>query len=161
VGLGNCSLLRTKDKIPDTIERHGADLITRVGGPNIMSPGFSYVDYQTAVVSGNGRFNQDVIFAFLFDGYMYLMQRSATISFTGIEKINIMGVFADPTIVSQFKNCDGTSCFDDDDSAFPIAEWMITYLQTALISQYLGADTIVRTDESLNAKSDVTNGGGQ
>lgn len=156
-GVGDCTILRSVDKIPSTIERHGNDTITRVGGTNIMSPGFSYVDYETAKVSGNGRFNRDVIFAFLLNDYMYLIQRSATISFVGISKINVMGVFNDPEEISKFTDCNGDSCFTEDSTEYPLSEWMITYITKELFALYTGGDAVAPTDESINNKESVIN----
>lgn len=154
-GLGNCSILRTTIKIPPTVEQHGRDTITRVGGVNIMNSGFQYVDYEAAKVSGNGRFNSMVVYAFLLDGYIYLIQKAGTVSFKAIDKVNVMGVFEDPDKVREFTNCDGTDCFSDDDE-YPLASWMITSLQDMLLEKYVKVEAMAPSDESLNNKSNLS-----
>jgi hypothetical protein len=156
-GLGECSILRTTIKIPGTVEQHGKDTITRIGGANIMSSSFQYVSYEAAKVSGNGRFNSQVIYAFILEGYVYLVQKAGTAKFKGISKINVMGVFEDPEVASKFSNCDGTSCYSDDDE-YPIASWMITYLQDMLIQKYIKSDAVAPSDESLNDKHELKAG---
>lgn len=151
--MGECSIIRTSVKIPPTIEQHGKDTITRVGGPNFMDSGFQYVSYDRALVSGNGRFNSKIIYAFPFDGYIYLKQSAGTIAFKSISVINVMGVFEDPNEAKEFAKCDGDPCFTDDDP-YPIADWMISYLHKILIAEYLGTEAVNQSDESLNNRSD-------
>jgi hypothetical protein len=90
-----------------------------------------------------------MIFAFILDGYVYLMQRGGTPSYTGLETINVMGVFDDPSVAEEFINCDGTSCYNKD-SDFPIERWMLVDIEKYIIDSYIGSEANTSEDDSLD-----------
>ena len=72
----DCPILRTKQVIPNTIEFYNSTGITRVGPPDKLQIPISFVDYNQAVYSGNGKYNRNMLFAFLLNNRMYLITNS-------------------------------------------------------------------------------------
>ena len=66
-----CSVLRTKCDLPKTIELHNRTAITKVGPIDKLDYFFSFVPYQQAAFSGNGKYNKDSIYAFIYNRKMY------------------------------------------------------------------------------------------
>jgi len=121
-----------------------------------MRSDFQFVDYEEAKVAGNGRFNGDVVFAFLLDGYMYITSKNASLFFKAISRINIMGVFENPVEASVFKNCDGSVCYDEN-TDYPLAKWMTNSIETIIFEKYVKLDAVAPTDNNLNNKQELTN----
>jgi len=128
-----CSLLRTTCEIPKTVEFHNRTGITKVGAIDKLDYFFSFVSYQQAIFAGNGKFNGKSIFAFINNNRMYF--KFNNIEARLLRKVNIMGVFEDPTAVAEFCNEDGTSCFSMDDE-YPLSTWMVPYIHEEVLRQF-------------------------
>ena len=63
---------------------------------------FNLVSYDRALVSGNGKFNSDDVYAFTNDGYMYLISKSNLHKY--ITSCNIQGVFVNPEDAHNFNS---------------------------------------------------------
>jgi len=153
----DCNILRTKQKIPKTIELHSKEGITRVGPVNKKRRGFAYISYSRVPWIGNGRFNSKSIFAFLHDEYMYIYPLDP--KYQKMEKTIIRGIFEDPTSISSFNNCDtNTPCYTDDDD-YPIKTWMIPPMKESIMKSNLiiAVQAEAQQDDSNNAKSDLSN----
>jgi hypothetical protein len=150
-----CKILRTKLTIPNTIELHNKTGLTRVAPIDKLSVPFSFVDYERAIWSGNGRYNSSQIFAFLLNDRIYLSSKSST-SLKYITHINVRGVFEDPTEAAAFSHCDNTPCYTDD-SAYPVNSWMIDYMKEAILKLNVGMALQAVNDTTNNAKPDNTN----
>lgn len=131
-----CSILRTKCEIPKTVELHQRNAITKVGPVDKMDYFFSFVPYHQTIFSGNGKYNQNSVFAFLHNNRMYFKVNKAQQKL--IRRVNIMGIFEDPTKVSEFCNTSGAPCFSADDQ-YPISSWMLPYIKQDLINQVVGS----------------------
>lgn len=129
-----CSILRTKCTIPTTIELHDKPAITRVGPVDRLGENYSFVPYHQAVYSGNGKFNQRAIFAFLHNNRIYI--KASGLAGQALEKINIRGVFEDPTNVDCFCNCDGSVCYSNDEK-YPLNRWMVPFIKDPIIKQFM------------------------
>jgi hypothetical protein len=152
----DCPILRTKNKIPKTIELHHKEAILRVGPVNKKKKSFSYIDYSQVPWTASGRFNKNVIYAFLHDQYLYIYTKNN--AYQSMEAISFRGVFEDPEDVRNFKDCDnGEPCYTDD-SEFPIKAWMIPAMKEAILKSNLmiaSEAEIKQADGSNNAKSDA------
>jgi len=160
-GVDLCSdILRTKKKIPKSIELHAKEAITRVGPVNKTKRPFSYINYSQVPWIGNGKFNTKMIYAFLHDEYMFILPKNP--KYNKMDKTIIRGVFEDPTLIAAFNDCDSnTPCYTDDDD-YPIKNWMIPALKEAILKSNLMIASQAEQalgDDSNNAKSDVTNAG--
>ena len=134
-----CTILRTSTTVPNTIEHKGAPTLTRVG-PAVTTEGtFTIIPYERVPYVGNGRFNSNAIYAFWKDGYVYLVTNSPSLNYTGMKKINIRGVFADPEAVPGY----------DSTKDYPITEALWVYLK----------DIVMKSDVTmfLSTIGDVVN----
>lgn len=144
-----CSILKTKCEIPKTIELHNRSAITKVGPIDKLDYFFSFVPYQQAIFSGNGKFNGNSIFAFIHNKRMYFKVNSAQQKL--LRRVNIMGIFEDPTKISEFCNTNGTPCFSMDDE-YPISNWMIPFVKEQIIKELIMSMQIPE-DNSNDANS--------
>jgi hypothetical protein len=145
----DCLIIRTKLEIPAAIELHNDTAITRVGPVDKMDLDFSFITYNRAKFAGNGKYNKNIIYAFLRNNRIYLVSKNDKVKF--INYINVAGVFENPTDVTPFTNCGGDSCFSSD-SEYPLNTWMVSYIQEAVINKFLG---------SLRMPTDTTNDGAE
>ena len=150
----NCSILRSKKKIPKTIELHNKNAIVRVGPVNKKGKPFSYIGYERVPWVGNGRFNQHLLYAFLYNEYIHVLTNNS--AYQDLKTIVIRGVFEDPIEVSAFTDCDDQPCYTDDD-AYPLKSWMIPALKEAILKSNLMIEAQAESqgDDSNNAASDV------
>ena len=150
----NCVVLRTKLPIPNSIELHNRNLITRVSPVVKTKNRFNFVAFERFVNSGNGQFNKNDIFATLHnDGKIYL--KSNDINLNLITHITVEGVFEDPREVAKFTHCSGEPCFTGD-SKYPLNMWMEEYIKNALVEEYLKY-TLKSTKDNVNdGKSEST-----
>lgn len=123
-----CSILRTDVKIPNVIETARKSLLTKVSGADITSPGFTIIPYARAAYVGNGQFTKLGHYAFMHDNYVYVMGSKSGL----FKRINIQGVFEDPTEIAGFNNCAGEPCYSDDD-AYPISGKHVEILKQMIL----------------------------
>jgi len=120
---------RTKIEIPHTIERKGGvGTFTRIGPADKTKTKFNVVSYDRALVSGNGYFNRNFIYAYVVGDYIYLTSRSG-IHFT-IKHIDVYGVFQDP--IAAAVGHDSTWTHDDD---YPVNQSMIDQMHNLIIQE--------------------------
>lgn len=134
-----CNIVRTTTTIPSTIEHKGIPTLTKVG-PAITTEGtFTIIPYERVPYVGNGRFNSNAIYAFWKDDYIYLVTNSPSLNYTGMKKINVRGVFADPEAVPGYDNT----------KDYPITEALWVYLK----------DIVMKSDVTmfLSTIGDVVN----
>lgn len=123
-----CSITRTDVKIPNVIETARKDLLTHVGSADLTAPGFTIIPYQRAAFVGNGQFTKLGHYAFMHDNYVYVMGPKSAL----FKRINIQGVFEDPTEIATFNNCAGEPCYSDDDE-YPISAKMVETLKQMIL----------------------------
>tara|TARA_R110000796_G_scaffold57700_2_gene133182 strand:- start:18229 stop:18993 length:765 start_codon:yes stop_codon:yes gene_type:complete len=150
---GNCQLLRSKKKIPDTIELSHNDGILSVRPVQIIQAPFSYVDYKRIPHIHYSRFTKNVIYAFLLDDYMYLYSPGQE-HYGLIEQIHIRGIFEDPTEAGNFVNSCGDPCFTQE-SNYPVATWMFESAIKPHILQQMVVKTQAPLDKDNNANDDT------
>lgn len=125
-------ILKSTKKIPVTIERHNSPTITRVGSLDLKLRPFSFVDYTSAPWAGHGKFNRNEIYAFLLNGYMYLISDCNNPRWKVIRYGNVRGVFERPEEAGNFNHEDGTACYTDD-SNYPINAWILPYIKAEIL----------------------------
>ena len=153
-GLAGCMLLRSVNKIPSTISLRDKSTITRIGPTNIMNSGYAIINFNQAQSSGSGRFNEAIIFAFILEGYVYLMQRKGTPEYKALASVNVMGIFNDPEEVAAFKDCDGDYCYTDE-MDYPIEDWMLVAIERQIIDFYKKDESETGEDKSLDNDNKV------
>lgn len=150
-----CNVLRTKLKIPNTIEFYNSKGIVSIGSADITKPRFVLIEYSRVPYIGHGRTTHKAIYAFLYGGYIYLISKDTSYLF--IKYITIRGIFTDPTSLGEFMDCTtNQSCWKPSDP-YPLNQWMWEYMQPFII-QKLTQKAQFPQDSSNNAqdsKSDV------
>ena len=140
---------RTKIEIPHTIERKGGlGTFTRIGPADKTRTKFNVVSFDRALVSGNGYFNRNFIYAYIVGDYIYLTSKSG-IHFT-IKHIDIYGVFQDPAIAAV--GHDSTWTHDDD---YPVNKSMIDQMKNLIISEKFQLIMAQSGDKVDNQKEEV------
>jgi len=133
---------RTAIDIPETIERKGGiGTFTRIGPDEKTSTKFNVVTYDRALVSGNGKFNKDVTYAFTLGDRVYITSKSD--SEFALQYINIRGVFQDPIIAARI--ADPTWTYDDD---YPINKSMIDQLKVLVLKEKFAVTLIQPSDRT-------------
>lgn len=123
VGLPDCMILRTKDRIPDPIELKQRDGIVSIGSPLITKSRFNYIDISMVPNAGSSSMMKNSIYAFILDGHIYLYRKQGL---PELEYIWIRGVFEKPAQAMRFKRSleIDSPCFDPTIDDYPISLWM-------------------------------------
>lgn len=128
-----CTVLRTEQKIPNTIELHQGTGITRVGPIRKLDVPFSFIPYSRTQTEEN-KYGVRSVKAYLLNNYIYLI--TPTVESKMLDKINVRGVFEDPAAAAAFTNCDGTSCYDKATSKYPVNSWMYAYFKEQVLREF-------------------------
>jgi hypothetical protein len=123
-------ILRSVSKIPPTINRKGnIGTFTRIASVDLLEAKFNFVSYERALYSGNGKFNQNDIYAFTHEGYMYLMSKSNLHKL--IKEIHIKGVFVNPEDAYNFRYPNTWT----DDMEYPVSEAIVMDMQNMILDK--------------------------
>lgn len=151
-----CPIIRTKKKIPKTIELHFKEAITRVGPVNLKGRPFSYINHTAVPWVGNGRFNKNMIYAFIHDDYLYVYSKDT--KYLALKTISFRGIFEDPEEIKNYKDCNTKEpCYSDNDP-YPIKTWMLPQIKNMIIGgnlQLQAQAEFQQADVDNNAASDV------
>jgi len=144
-----CKVMRTVLEIPETIELHNKDGITRIGPVNKTLREFSKTTLEGSKWVGSGKYTTQEIYAYRSNNRIYLVSNNDKHKF--IDYINVRGVFEDPKDVTPFTTCgDGATCYSSDNK-YPLKAWMYTYIENILMQKYVMA---------YQLPTDVLNDGG-
>lgn len=149
-----CTILKTVQKIPSTIELHHKMLITRIGPVDITARSFQVIPIERVPFCGLNKFTKNLVKVFIKDGYPYLVINKDNPIFWGLNVINVQGVFENPTEISQFSTCDGTKCYNNDQE-FPVKKWMIPAIIDMVVNKFLGPQATTPIDQTQNNKVDT------
>lgn len=151
-----CTIYRTEQKIPSTIELHHKQLITRIGSIDKTQPAFDFIDYAMVPYIGASRFTKSrpKVFTMNNNGYYYFILDN---NYEGLEKVSIQGVFEDPTSLNSFNTCSGASCYNVDDQPYPIKSWMVPTLIEMVVKLFIKPQASALQDPSNNSKFDLEN----
>jgi len=142
--LGGASLgkyiLRT-DPCPTLIEGRKGVAIYELTSPDIISKTIQPVPFDRLRWCGNGKVNKNFIFASFYDGRWYL-KSNAEIE-KPITKLHVVGVFADPTLVSTY---------DRDVDDYPVNDYSVKYM----ISEVQTKDFIFTSQTKSDIKNDAS-----
>lgn len=122
-----CTVMRSKNKIPRPIELHQRDLITRVSGNDIMGTSFPFMPYARFTRAGVSKWTKNNPKSTIKNGYIYIINPPLAFS-----KGSVSGVFEDPREVGQYFTCEGSPCYTND-MAFPISAHMIPLLKELVL----------------------------
>jgi hypothetical protein len=144
---------RTVKEIPPTIERRNYEgTFTRVGPADKLAVQYNLVSYDRALYSGNGRFNKDMIFAFLHNNKIHLISNSGAFH-KAVQFINVEGVFQNPEEVARFMDSSGDS-LTFSDKAYPISRNMRGTIEQ-MLRQKFGIAAQAPTDKVNDGEENV------
>jgi hypothetical protein len=148
-------MFRTVKELPPTIERRNYEgTITRVGPADQLATSYNLVSYERALYSGNGRFNKDMIFAFLKDNKIYLISNSGAYH-KAVQFIDVRGVFQNPEQVARFSDVSGSSLTFSDE-AYPISRNIRSTIED-MLRQKLGITAQAPSDKVNDGEENVSN----
>ena len=106
----DCYILRTKVRLPSSIETSGDNFIIRVTTPtgDIISKSNPF----EAKYNKYNKYTAKKANWYLQDGYLYITNEKL------LEYVNIFAIFENPEELSGYSNCGGSSCFNWD-SPYP------------------------------------------
>lgn len=125
---------RTKLEIPSTIPRKNYEgTFIRIGPADQLSIDYNLVSYHRALYSGNGRFNKDIVFCFLKDNKIHIISNSG-LYHKGIQFIDVIGVFENPSQVAKFKDSNNDSLYSDD-ARYPITRALKDDIENLILKE--------------------------
>jgi hypothetical protein len=133
-------LLRTKNKIPSTLELNYGNAVLEVTSPDLLTKEFSFVPFNQLRFSGNGLFNTKSLFVGIRDGYWYIKYGKDNLTPNTIKNIKIRAIFQTPTEIPDY---------DIDLTTYPINRQILDFMKEMIIKSNL--TTILQT------KSDPVN----
>lgn len=140
-------MIRTNVTIPQTIDRPGkVGTFKRIGPADRLAERYDVVSYERALRTGNGRFNSDQIVSFLLDNRIYLYSKSGL--HLGLQYIDVVGVFQNPSEVAKFNDSNGNSLYSDD-GEYPISRTMANTIQAMIFEQH-GVPSISNPTDKVN-----------
>jgi len=144
-------IVRSKKKIPSSVETAHQNLVTAIGPTGILSANFHMIPYNRAPWAGNNRYTQRMTFAFLLDGFVYILGPESEL----LENIKVEGVWQDPTKIGEYTKSDDSLCYDVETDEYPLSTSMLDLIKQAMLAQNLQPMIQMPTDRSNNANSDV------
>ena len=99
-----CFILRSVEELPDTIEIFGDNMIIRV--TTLSGTVISKSDQFSEVYAKYNKYTSNKPVWWIENKRLYISGQ------TFIKKVNVYGIFDQPSDLADFKNCDDQSCWD-------------------------------------------------
>jgi hypothetical protein len=155
----NRVLLKSNLQLPKILQSGmGKSIIKEVSAANILSENFTFINSKFARTSGSGRFNQKNVFAFIEEGYLYLITKR--LIYKSLTYVNIQAVFEDADAVRDFKNDNYSTTSTDtmydvnlpytDDSDYPVTLGMIKQIEDIILYNKL----LTENNATIDSKND-------
>ena len=126
-------MVRSVLPIPASINRRSnIGTFTRISSADNLELNYNIVPMQRALISGNGRFNNNDVYVYLNNGYMYLISKSNLHKL--IKYINIVGVFVNPEEAYTF-NVNNASTPWTDDMDYKVSESIVMDMQNMVVDK--------------------------
>ena len=146
-------MLLSEKEIPWPIHHKLGPLYTRIGPADNLNRKFKIITYEHALVSGNGKFNHNEIYAFQFGNKIGLISSSNI--HKQIELITIKGIFENPLDVYKFMHNGGE---DEDywDLEYPISETLVNDMKNIVIQENFNMVMVPIDDKQPNSIDNIT-----
>ena len=122
-----CVVYKSVKPIPKTIRYNFEEAITYVGDitgtdtiPLVNSNMIQFLPYD--------KYTKKRYKAYMINDFLYIYNAS------GLETINVRGVFENPLDVSKFDECSEGNCYNEDSSEFPLPMDMLSLINQGIIS---------------------------
>ena len=143
----DCSrIMRTKQKIPTTIELHTKTGITKVKPTTRLAIPFSFITKDKAAFLEGATF-QNELYSFLDnDEYIYVISPGDN-AYKLLTCITITGIFEDPLELGEYSNCcdctpDESPCFDELESEYPLQPHYIDIIRKEIIAELIAVKQV-------------------
>lgn len=138
---GDNYILRTTVDIPKPLELPNKLLFTRIGPIDKTRPNFNYYNYGQTYYSEYKRFGKNLINTFYRNNRIYIYANECVDFIKLMEKINIQGIFDDPSDVID------NPCFDSTD-IYPISRWMKENIIKTIVPELI--NKISQPEDDIN-----------
>lgn len=145
-------ILLSEKEIPWPIHHKLGPLFTRVGPADKLNRKFNVVSHEKALVSGNGKFNSNEVYAFQWGNNIGLISTSNI--HKQIEYINVRGIFENPIAAWEFANLDETYNWDLE---YPISESLINDMKNIVVQDNFQMVMVPVDDKQPNSIDNITN----
>lgn len=144
-------IVKTIKPIPDTIELHSKNTITRVGPVGINDTHINHVELNRFPYVGTGKYEKLYVFSTLnTDNHIYL--KAAEDYYKGLDYITVSAAFEKPLEAAKF-SIETELQFDYYNFNYPIEAWMIEFIITEIVSELSNLNQI-KVDTNNNSKDD-------
>tara|TARA_R110000851_G_scaffold57420_2_gene133762 strand:+ start:7582 stop:8256 length:675 start_codon:yes stop_codon:yes gene_type:complete len=145
------NIVRSSDTIPTMLEIGGRESLIAVRVQDILYPHINIIPTERLPFVGHNRWLQKQVYASLdADAHLYL--KSQNIFHSNIEKVKVIGVFADPELVYEM-NCDSNTTCEYFDSEYPMEPYLVSDLVLMVVKELaptlqIPNDKVNNSDES-------------
>ncbi len=137
---------RTVNSIPQPITLgKGIPGFLRVGPADRLGSSFKTVSYETALVSGYGKFNSKDIYCFYLEGHLYFISKDWNY-FKQLDYVDVRGIFQNPVEAGY-----------DPTKNYPISSSIIEMMEDHIIKNRLPMVISGLADETANERDDIVN----
>jgi hypothetical protein len=146
-------MLRSVREIPITIHYRGEPGgFTRLGPADRLNINYRIVTQDRALVSGNGKFNQNQVYAFMDGNHIVLISKSNI--HKSIQYIHAKGLFNDPIAAYEFVN--GANSYDWD-FYYPVSNALVNDMKKIIISENFQLVMVPMDDKKPNSMDNIAN----
>ena len=146
--LTGCLVLKSKTKLPDTIELHQKDGIISVKPADLFASQITHITLDRVPLVGNDDVSKLLTYSFIFKGYLYAFSKIKKKML--INKLEVTAVFSNPYETASL-SCDSSHCLTYDDT-YPLTEWMWQSLTMPKTMDNLRSKFMIPQDNNNNAK---------
>ena len=140
------NVVKSLSPITPLLELAGEPAILEITSNDVTNKEFQYVPYNQLRWSGNGKFNSQLTYVSLRNGYIYLKYGNQHQSPNNMRSLLIRGVFQTPTEVPGY---------DEEKSNYPVNRHILDYMKARVLELDLAAIKNSNDDEIANNKDDV------
>ena len=124
------TLMRSKLKIPRTIQYNISDGVLGVFGKDRFDIVLNYTDRNSVIYKGNGVFNRKQIFVFKDNDYLWLKYANNLDKSRIVKNVVLEGVFENPLEVDEFNNTNDNIYEGIDE--YPVSEAFLEYIEEGI-----------------------------
>jgi len=151
-----CLVYRTVKELPKTVRYNFKEALSYIGDVTGVGT-IPFIPANTVQYLAYDKYTKGKYKAYMIDNYLYVYNAD------GLKYINVRGVFEDPSEVATF-DCNGSDCYNDSSSPFPIPLDMIERINTGILSKELallgGSFTDTVNDRAQDSKTIVPRSAG-
>lgn len=145
-------ILRSVKSIPWTIHYKGdPGGFTRIGPADKLGIDYRLVSYERALVSGNGKFNTDQVYAYIDGDKLCLISKSNI--HKQLKYINVKGIFQNPIDAYEFKNGANTYNWDYE---YPISDALMNDLKNIIVKENFNFIMVPIDDKKPDSVDNIT-----